>query len=114
MAYKNKEEQREFVRKHWLKNKERYSLARKERYKEKVLYLRKIKDVPCTDCGNKYPYFVMDLDHKEGTEKEERISVLVNCSWEKFLKEIEKCDVVCSNCHRIRTFTRGQNYCGLV
>ena len=64
------------------------------------------KDKPCADCRATYPPSVMDLDHRPGTDK------LFDCSaiWGKtaveLLDEIEKCDVVCANCHRIRTATR--------
>jgi hypothetical protein len=29
--------------------------------------------------------------------------------FDALVAEIEKCDLVCANCHRIRTFTRQQN-----
>lgn len=64
--------------------------------------LAKLKDKPCVDCGIKFPYYVMDFDHKD-SEKLGEIAKMVNKSWDKLLKEIKKCDVVCANCHRIRT-----------
>ena len=36
---------------------------RRARTKE---YARALKDRPCADCGIKYPYYVMDLDHRVG------------------------------------------------
>jgi len=53
----------------------------------------------------------MDFDHVRG-EKVLSISAMVHkgFSWESILAEIAKCDVVCSNCHRIRTAARGQWY----
>jgi hypothetical protein len=54
----------------------------------------------------------MDLDHRPGVLKRANINVLVKRGVETsiLLDEIAKCDVVCSNCHRVRTFQRGQNY----
>jgi hypothetical protein len=50
----------------------------------------------------------MDFDHREGEEKAGTIaSQVCNWSWEKIKAEVAKCDVVCSNCHRIRTAKRG-------
>lgn len=69
--------------------------------------VRKLKSVPCMDCGQRYPYYVMDFDHRE--DKEFTISKRRAYSIEKLLAEIAKCDVVCSNCHRIRTFNRNQS-----
>lgn len=65
------------------------------------------KDVPCADCGKKYPSYVMDFDHVIG-EKKYRISQARSRyhKIETVQKEIDKCDVVCSNCHRERTHNR--------
>jgi hypothetical protein len=69
-------------------------------------YVRQIKQItPCADCGVLYPYYVMDFDHIDGDKKFN----LANSTQQGFLivkKEIEKCEVVCSNCHRIRTHNR--------
>lgn len=64
------------------------------------------KSKPCMDCGKSYPYYVMDLDHRPGEIKEFAIARHVLCSVERLLAEIAKCDAVCSNCHRVRTFKR--------
>jgi len=68
-----------------------------------------IKDVPCADCGGRFPAICMDFDHVRGA-KVGNISGMIRkaFSWELILVEIEKCEVVCSNCHRIRTAKRGQ------
>lgn len=62
----------------------------------------------CADCGERNP-IVLEFDHLPEYDKEENISVMVTnlCSWGRILKEIQKCDVVCANCHRIRTHMRG-------
>lgn len=66
------------------------------------------------DCGDIFPYFIMDFDHREGTRKKFNISMVSQFSTKKeLLKEIKKCDLVCSNCHRIRTWMRiTKNYSG--
>lgn len=64
-----------------------------------------LKDVPCVDCGNRYDPCVMDFDHVE-EDKSFNVSSGKNMSWEKLKQEIDKCEVVCSNCHRIRTRDR--------
>lgn len=62
------------------------------------------KGVPCVDCGQCYPPYVMDFHHRDPKEKLFAISQFGGCNRALFLAEIEKCDVICSNCHRIRTF----------
>lgn len=60
----------------------------------------------CVDCKIEYPYYVMDFDHV-GDDKVDDISKMAN--WfpiEEIIKEIKKCEIVCSNCHRERTHTR--------
>ena len=64
-----------------------------------------LKDVPCADCGVRYPPRVMDFDHVRGEKKFIMSQGVWHRSWESILEEVEKCDVVCSNCHRLRTFS---------
>ena len=70
-------------------------------------YVWELKSNPCTDCGNSYHPVVMDFDHVRG-DKSKDISLMVRSavSLQKLKEEISKCELVCSNCHRIRTFTR--------
>lgn len=66
----------------------------------------KTKDAPCTDCGNKFPPECMDWDHVRGT-KIAQISRLMSKGDIEFVKmEMEKCELVCSNCHRTRSKNR--------
>lgn len=67
--------------------------------------INRAKNVACLDCGQHYPPYVMDFDHVRG-EKLGDISYLVSASIriDKLFEEIAKCDVVCANCHRIRTY----------
>ena len=71
--------------------------------------INEIKSAPCTDCGKRYPPPVMDLDHVRG-QKVDDISRLVvrPVSARILLEEVAKCDLVCVNCHRDRTFRRLQ------
>jgi hypothetical protein len=66
---------------------------------------------PCLDCGNNDPR-VLEFDHRPEEKKEFNISRAVSGStrsWQSIKREIDKCDIVCSNCHKIRTMERG-NY----
>ena len=68
--------------------------------------IRTTKEQPCADCGVRYPSYVMDFDHVWGT-KVEKVSDMALGSTEKLQEEISKCEVVCANCHRERTYQRG-------
>lgn len=72
---------------------------------EKRAWFVEQKSKPCADCGQTYHYACMDFDHRRGT-KAAVVSHLVAqmCSKERILAEIAKCDLVCANCHRVRTY----------
>ena len=61
------------------------------------------KSRPCLDCGGKYPWYVMEFDHVRGKKKHKINQGLGRLTLQK---EIAKCDVVCANCHSIRTYKR--------
>lgn len=71
-------------------------------------FVNGLKSKPCQDCGRTYPPCVMDYDHRPGTIKSKAVSLLAGLasSMNGLLAEIEKCDLVCANCHRIRTHSR--------
>ena len=63
----------------------------------------------CADCKLKFPHYVLEFDHLPEYEKIGSPSGVVRkYSWEKAVEEIDKCDVVCANCHSIRTWERQQ------
>lgn len=60
---------------------------------------------PCMDCGQFFPHYVMDFDHRDRSQKKENVSIYARRGATKAVwAEIEKCDLVCANCHRARTF----------
>ena len=64
------------------------------------------------DCKISYPYYMMDFDHVRGT-KQANVAELINTLSKKRIdEEIAKCEVVCSNCHRIRTHIRKMRKAG--
>lgn len=108
MAWKDPEKQREAIRKHYYANKQYYieKAYRKRDNLRRWVYDLKNK-TPCTDCGVQYPYYVTDFDHVGNDEKVNTVSKLINSgSTKKVKEEIAKCELVCSNCHRIRTYNR--------
>jgi len=62
----------------------------------------------CLDCGLCFPHYILDYDHRPGESKKANVNVLVKrgASKEIILAEIAKCDLICANCHRSRTFLR--------
>lgn len=65
-----------------------------------------VKSHPCMDCGQSFPPIAMDFDHVRGN-KLRAISRMINqASLSDICDEMKKCELVCSNCHRIRTHKR--------
>jgi hypothetical protein len=91
--------------------KEYYQKIGKKRETSKRLqnrnFLWSLKDKPCADCGIKYHPIVMDFDHLPQFKKNHEISRLAKTGdKEAILAEIAKCELVCANCHRMRTLGR--------
>lgn len=78
------------------------------RQRATLQWLRELRRLPCADCNGAFPAHVMDFDHRDPSLKTFSL-----CSDKVLLKpravllaEIEKCDVVCANCHAARTFAQ--------
>ena len=87
------------------KHKEHLRLYHQRRCQERRAWLNELKDHPCVDCGRMYPPECMDFDHVRG-DKTKCVGHLFNVNKTRTLDEIAKCDLICSNCHRIRTAKR--------
>jgi hypothetical protein len=62
---------------------------------------------PCTDCGRTFHPAAMTWDHLPGQDKVAEVSALLSRhSRRTMLNEISKCQLVCANCHAVRTFRR--------
>lgn len=114
MAYKDAQRQKAAQHRSYERNKRaniaRTSANRVERRRALATYVQELKRQPCTDCSHTYPYYVMEFDHVRG-DKVESIANLVNAAvkLEVIQAEVEKCELVCANCHRARTYQRGFN-----
>jgi hypothetical protein len=100
-----------YHRQHYLANRQRYidqARARKQVLAlERTTYLLDYFDShPCADCGESDPV-VLEFDHLDTQAKSFDIGQsLPYRKWQSILEEIDKCDVVCANCHRRRTARR--------
>ena len=81
-------------------NTERYRQAAREH----VWGLK--ENSPCTDCGLHYPHYVMQYDHLDNKVLDVSRMVQDGYSIATIDKEIAKCELVCANCHCVRTWNR--------
>ncbi len=78
---------------------ERLVAKRAEKYKYVFEYLT---THPCVDCGEP-DLLVLEFDHVRGDKKHNVSKMFSTNSLERIKEEIDKCDVVCANCHRRRS-----------
>jgi 5-methylcytosine-specific restriction endonuclease McrA len=78
---------------------------RKRYYEKKYKIINTAKEVPCLDCGNNFPVYVMEFDHI-GPKKKTVSSMAGRDSIKVLLEEMKQCEIVCANCHKIRTYKR--------
>jgi len=65
---------------------------------------------PCVDCGESNP-IVLDFDHIDKTNKKSLTFLTRSmCSLKTLEKEINKCEVRCANCHRIKHASEIETY----
>jgi hypothetical protein len=61
----------------------------------------------CSDCGGHFHFAAMQFDHRPGEEKTMELAHLAaRGSPARIAAEMAKCDLVCANCHAVRTFLR--------
>lgn len=81
----------------------------KTHYSSRKAWLTELKSNPCTDCGGVFDPVCMQFDHLPEFDKEFEVSKIIYQSKEKALRELEKCELVCANCHALRTKERREN-----
>jgi len=87
-------------------NKDEVIQRKQERREEKKKWFRSYKkEKNCVECGED-DWRCLVFDHKNPEEKKKSVSKMVNSGYAKetILEEITKCQVLCANCHRKRTF----------
>ena len=106
MPYKDKEKQkeknREYQKKYYEQNKKYYiskSAERKQKIRED--FDRYKSTLKCSKCGENH-VACLDFHHLDPSKKEFSIHQIKQYAWgdEKIERELKKCVVLCSNCHR--------------
>ena len=95
-----------------LVNTKRRIIQREKEIKRRDFILA-LRERPCEQCGIRFPPFIMQFDHRDPTTKKFIVSGTWMSSEARILKEAAKCDIVCPNCHRDRTFRRRLQQAGV-
>ena len=88
-----------------------YKRTAEQRQRNQEFIFEYLLKHPCVDCGEDDP-IVMEFDHLPEYDKKYEVSgmIIKGYAIESIKKEIDKCDVVCANCHKRRTSKRGNWY----
>jgi hypothetical protein len=81
--------------------------VRQARWDRNLEYIDSRRDVPCYDCGGRFPLVCMDLHHIDESIKGKFYgssikNTLKDRSRKRIDEELDKCVVLCANCHRVR------------
>lgn len=95
------------ARRSYAKNVVKRVHASRIRYAKAVAFLAGLKKGPCLDCGGHFHPAAMDFDHVRGEKKFCIAARKYSPLW-MLEEESKKCDLVCANCHRVRTWQRKQ------
>lgn len=77
--------------------------SRRARLRKRAKFDALKEGQPCADCGVSYPPRAMDYHHTDPSSKEASLGTLIHLGgWDRILAEIEKCVLLCANCHRLR------------
>ena len=82
---------------------ERGKRVRLFNYEAKWNFLLNVRaQLKCEDCDIDNP-IILTFHHRNPKDKKFHLSSVSACrSWKSIIKEIEKCDVLCFNCHILR------------
>lgn len=115
MPYKDpidkKDNHKKYMREVWYPKNKKKHIGYQSNLKKKIFefvkdFKRKSKCFDCNFLGKIYPE-VLDFDHVKGVKKFELSSFHNHTnSMKRVREEINKCEIVCANCHRIRTLLR--------
>lgn len=104
MPHKDPERRKQYQREWVKRNRGTINITIKKARDERTEYIRNLKKNPCVDCGNSFDPRAMDFHHKDGNGKGRRLADASNQKWTyaEIDLEVAKCELICSNCHRIR------------
>lgn len=102
MPFKNLEQRREYRREWYAKNKDSEKIHVKRRKSQIKKWFKNYKtNLTCSNCPEKH-ISTLEFHHKTNAKKEGHVGNMVNdgFSIKRILEEIDKCIVLCANCHR--------------
>jgi hypothetical protein len=106
---------RDYAKEHYRKNVAAYIARAKvrapiDRKRNRQFVADYLSTHPCVDCGETDP-IVLEFDHRDPKTKTDDVGRLIHSTTVANIRaEVDKCDVRCGNCHRIRTAAQFGSY----
>ena len=98
--YKNKELCAEKAKAWREKNKEYIRNKQKEDKRARKLKAVEYLGGRCKLCGKDYHPSIYEFHHTDPVTKDRDPSKMLSLSWDKLKTELDKCTLLCANCHR--------------
>jgi hypothetical protein len=80
-------------------NRQQITKHKREKNRERKQLCIDYKGGKCIVCGYSKSNFALTFHHKDKKSKEYSVSIMMDWSWENIIKELDKCDLMCFNCH---------------
>ena len=98
-----------------LYNKSKMTEEKKARYAQTSREKRRVnktwavghKGMVCEHCDNTFHVSAFDFHHKDPSEKEMDVGLMMTRPRDYLIRELDKCILLCANCHRIHHFYEG-------
>ena len=100
----SREKHNEYNRLWAKKNRPKYAKYLRDWQRKRMVWFQSLKEGrACVDCGENNP-ICLDFHHRDPTKKSSFVRMIARSTADnnKVLLEIEKCDLICANCHRKR------------
>lgn len=106
MPHKDKKKLAAYMREYMKRPDRRlkHKLYLRNRKRQLKLQLIALLGGHCADCGLAVHPAAFHFDHQDRTQKLDNLGHMMGYSWERIMAEAEKCELVCANCHAVRTW----------
>lgn len=89
------------------KNQWKYNLKSRERRNARKQRAVEYKGGICKHCNQTFHFSAFDFNHIDPTQKDKDPGLMMGSTDEKLFEELDKCILLCSNCHRTHHFQNG-------
>ena len=103
----NKEKHREWRSEYYQLNKEKISEYRREQHKERRAQCVEYLGGKCVKCGATHN---LQFDHIKREGKKYNIASRVDNNWDNLKEELDKCQLLCYDCHLEKTAQEWTHY----